>query len=87
MMMMILRFNPDQRTCVLCFLSLPAVQSSNNYNGHDDADDDDDEEDDEDESGSRMARGRRIRSDQVNKTQHKVSRCRTPLVELVATSS
>ena len=49
MMMMILRFNPDQRTCVLCFLSLPAVQSSNNYNGHDDADDDDDEEDDEEE--------------------------------------
>ena len=49
--------------------------------------DDDQDDDDEDESKSRMARGRRIRSDQVNKTQHKVSRCRTPLVELVATSS
>ena len=38
---------------------------------------------DDDESVSGMARGRRIRSDQVNKTQHKVSRCHTPLVEMV----
>ena len=32
---------------------------------------------DDDESWSGMARGRRIRSDQVNKTQHKVSRLHT----------
>ena len=55
MMMMILRFNPDQRTCVLCFLSLPAVQSSNNYNDHDDADDDDDEEECDEEECEKMS--------------------------------
>ena len=54
-MMMIMRFNPDQRTltCVLCFLSLPAAQSTTNYNNHDNDEDDegdgDEEEEDEDD--------------------------------------
>ena len=46
------------------------------HDGHDDHEDDD-------ESETRMARGRRIRPDQVNKTQHKVSRSGTLVVELV----
>ena len=44
------------------------------HDGHDDHEDDD-------ESETRMARGRCIRSDQVNKTQHKVSRLHTPVVD------
>ena len=38
---------------------------------------------DDDESWSGMARGRRIRSDQVNKTQDKVSRWRTRVADLI----
>ena len=65
-------------------LSLSFCSDDHDHDYDDDYDDDDDfDEDhaDDDESETRMARGRCIRSDQVNKTQHKVSRLHTPVVD------
>ena len=68
-------------------LSLLPLCDDGDEKGDDDDDGDDDkggDDDDDDESETRMARGRRIRSDQVNKTQHKVSQLHSRAVLVAA---